>query len=358
MEQMNKHAQALSALGAAKGGKARAAALTAEERSDIARMAAEKRWSGERDQSVALAMPRETHPGILRIGDRQIPCSVLDNGLRVLSAGGVSRALGSRKVGRNQPPGEQTEVLPQLPPFLAAKNLQPFIPGDLLALLISPVRYKPWRGGRVGYGYEATLLPRICGVILDAHKAGALRSNQLRLVEIAELLLRGFAHVGIIALVDEATGYQAERAKDELMRILEAYISKALLPWTQRFPDDFFKEIYRLHGWQFREGHTRGPRIVGKLIRQLVYDQLPRGVIQELEVRNPQLPSGWRRHKHHQFLTEDIGHPHLNNQVASVMTLMRASTSKHEFMKLFARAFPKPGQGEQLELPESEEEVS
>lgn len=76
-------------------------------------------------------------------------------------------------------------------------------------------------------------------------------------------------------------------AKDALMKILEAYVNKALLPWTERFPSSFFKQIYRLHGWQFREGRTRGPRIVGKLINRLVYEQLPPGVLQELRQRNP-----------------------------------------------------------------------
>jgi hypothetical protein len=39
-------------------------------------------------------------------------------------------------------------------------------------------------------------------------------------------LLRGFARVGIIALVDEATGFQRDRTKDALSKILEAYIAK------------------------------------------------------------------------------------------------------------------------------------
>jgi hypothetical protein len=78
------------------------------------------------------------------------------------------------------------------------------------------------------------------------------------LAETAQLLLRGFAHVGIIALVDEATGYQAERARDELNKILEAYIAKELLPWTRRFPDEFFRQIYRLHGWEFQARKPEG----------------------------------------------------------------------------------------------------
>lgn len=348
-KERSEHARALSALGASKGGKARAAALNPEERKEIARLAAEKRW-GDLE-----GLPRETHTGVLKIGDKEIPCAVLDNGLRVFSSSGVSRVLGSRKKGITRPQLGGDEVSPQMPPFLASSLMRPFISGELMALLISPVRYKPKLGGRYALGYEATILPKICEVILDARNAEVLTQRQQQIIDTAELLLRGFARVGIIALVDEATGYQADRAKDELIKILEAYISKELLPWTRRFPPEFFEEIYRLQGWQFREGHLRGPRFVGKLINQLIYEKLPPGVLPELQRRNPTNESGYRRHRHHQFLTPDLGHPHLSNQVAAVTTLMRASENKDIFKRLFDRAFPKKGQQMPLALEEASE---
>jgi len=303
------------------------------------------------------ALPVETHAGVLPIADTQIGCGVLDNGIRVLSTRGVTRAFGGRKTGAGAKTGADSNGAPQLPPFLASAAIRPFISDDLLARLISPIEYRPKVGGRSAFGYEARLLPDICRVVLSARRAGALKHNQAKYADAAETLLNGLADVGIIALVDEATGYQADRAKDELMKILEAYISKALLPWTQRFPDDFFKELYRLHGWQFREGNKRGPRVVGRLIRKLVYEQLPRGVLQELEAKNPTLPSGWRRYKHHQFLTQDIGNPHLNSQVASVMTLMRVSDKKKQFFRLFDKAFsPNSRQPELPGLSDDENE--
>jgi len=344
-------ARELGRKGASKGGEARAKALTPEQRSEISRLAAEKRWDSE---SPRGPLPRETHTGVLRIADREIPCSVLEDGTRVFSTRGVNRAMGLRTTGG---PPRTMDGAPQLPRFLASKTLEPFISNDLRARLVSPLQYRPKHGGRTAYGYEATLLPMICGVILDAQRAGAVRENQSRLVETADILLRGFAHVGIIALVDEATGYQAERARDELNRILEAYISKELLPWTKRFPDEFFKQIYRLNGWQYKEGHHKRPRYVGRLVKQLIYKQLPPGVLVQLEKINPPAPKGYRLYKHHQFLTEDTGHPHLNKQIIEVTTLMRISDSKREFADLFGRAFPvQPEVGKQLAaLPEEKE---
>jgi len=153
--------------------------------------------------------------------------------------------------------------------------------------------------------------------------------------------MRGLAHVGIIALVDEATGYQAERARDDLNRILEAYISKELLPWTKRFPDEFFKCIYALHGWDYKEGGHKHPVHVGKLINELVYEPLPPGVLVELRKKNPN-EKGNRKYKHHQLLTADTGQPHLDKQIVSVTTLMRAARGdKGLFKELFRNAFPK-----------------
>ncbi len=332
-DQVTEAAQALSELGAAKGGRARAAALSAEDRREIARAAAVKRW-GDKGPNL----PKETHEGILKIGDREIPVSVLHNGTRVFSITGLSRAIGSRMKGGGR---SGVDGSFQLPPFLASATLRPFISNELLVPLMSPILYKPKQGGRAAVGYEATILPQICEVILDAEKAGVLRRHSSKIVQAAEILLRGFARVGIIALIDEATGYQADRARDELNKILEAYISKELLPWTKRFPDEFFKQLYRLRGWDYREGNHKRFRVVGKLVNKLIYEPLPPGVLKDLKHKNPPNEKGYRQFKHHQFLTPDIGNEHLSKQLVEVTTLMRVAESQGEFERLFRKAFPR-----------------
>jgi len=168
--------------------------------------------------------------------------------------------------------------------------------------------------------------------------------------------MRGLATVGIIALVDEVTGYQETRARDELNLILEKYIAAELLPWTKHFPDAFFKEIYRLHEWEYKPGSHKRPKYIGKLINELIYKQLPPGVLPELQRRNPVTPKGYRKHKHFQFLTEETGNPHLDKQIVSVMTLMRVADNKDAFYRLFERAFPRGPQQLPLFLEEPEEQ--
>lgn len=347
----SEHARALSELGAAKGGKTRAEALSPEDRSDIARYAAEKRWG-----SVASSVPKATHAGVLEIGELMIPCAVLDDGTRVLSERGVTKALGGKRGGAHWRRKREAGDGANLPVYLSANNLRPFINSELAMALSRPIRYKSVGGGAQANGVNAALLPQICDVLLKARDADELLPSQRKLATAADVLIRGLAHVGIIALVDEATGYQADRAKDELIKILAAYISKELLPWTKKFPDEFFQEIYRLHGWQFMEGHHKRPKYVGQLINKLIYDKLPPGVLPELRRRNPTMPSGYRRYRHHQFLTAEIGNPHLDKQVVKVTTLMQVSDDKHIFKRLFDKAFPQKGQQLPLALEESNED--
>lgn len=224
-------------------------------------------------------------------------------------------------------------------PFLSAANLQPFIP-PALRELDQPVMYRlPGSGNRM-VGYRAEVLPKTCGVYLDARAAGVLVAKQRAAADAAEVLLRGLAEVGIISLVDEATGYQDVRARQELQQILQVYVRAEFRPWVKRFPDEFFEEVYRLQGWEFRPGTSKRTPYVGKLIKHYIYEQLPEGVIHELERLNPTDDSGRRRKRHHQYLTADTGHPHLDKQISTVTTLMRIARNQAEFEDLFERAFP------------------
>ena len=234
-----------------------------------------------------------------------------------------------------------------MPPFLASDNLKPSISDDLREST-TPIVFRAPKGQRA-FGYDAALLPKVCEVYLEARDKKAALSSQRHIVETCDLLMRGLAHVGIIALVDEATGYQEDRARDELQKILAAYISEALLPWTKRFPDDFFRHIYRLQGWPYRPGSAKRTPYVGKLINKYIYDKLPNGVLDKLRGLNPPIRSGRRAHEHHQFLTADTGNVHLDRQTTAILTLMRISDSKDHYEALFDKAFPAPYQ--QLRLP-------
>lgn len=313
------------------GGRARAEALSASDRKQIARKASQARWNAV----------EATHIGEWKIRDLELPCAVLADGTRVISQGGIKAAFGPvtggwqmRKIATDEHSGD-------LPPFLVAGTLKYFISEDLRTLVSSPRRYRDPRGGPIRIGFEAKILPMVCEVWLKARDAGALTKIQLPVAERANILMRGLAHTGIIALVDEVTGYQYDRARLALSEILEKFISKELAVWAKRFPDDYYKQLFRLRQWSYDPGSSRRPAFAGKLTKDLVYKRLAPYVIEELERLNPKAEGGQRKARHHQWLTEDVGHPKLKEHLVKLIVLMEAADSWDEFVTKVNRVLPK-----------------
>ena len=86
---------------------------------------------------------------------------------------------------------------------------------------------------------------------------------------------------GLDALVDEATGYQYERADDALQVKLRAFIAEELREWEKTFPDELWQEFGRLTNWS-GPLHSR-PRWWGKLVIELIYDTLDPDVAKQFE---------------------------------------------------------------------------
>jgi hypothetical protein len=151
-------------------------------------------------------------------------------------------------------------------------------------------------------------------------------------------------------LVDEATGYQEVRNRQALQAILDAFLRHELAAWAKRFPDEFYREMFRLRGWEWKQVSVKRPILVGKLTNDVVYERLAPGILVELENRNPKDDRGRRAHRHHQWLTEDVGHPALAQHLHAVIGLMRASKDWSQFHSMLDRAFPRRGEVVQLEL--------
>ena len=314
----------------AKGGITRAARLSPEERKEIASKAADARWG--------VTLPQATHSGELVIGGRRIACAVLQNGKRVLTQETFLTAIG--RAAKAKAGTGSLKLIDGLPPFLVAENLKPFV-SDELKQSTTPIVFRTVKGGRA-FGYDAMLLPMVCEVYVNARDDAKLLKGQEHIAAACYVLMKGLARVGIIALVDEATGYQEQRAKDELARILEAYVQEEYRRWTRMFPEEFFRQIYRVHGWPYKPGNAKRTPFVGHLINKYVYGQLPPGVLEELRRLNPVTERGYRKRKHFQYLTADTGNEHLDRQIMTITTLMRISDNKQELERNIAKAFGGP----------------
>lgn len=297
--------------------------------------------SVQADRAVSPCRPKVGFSGILKLADMSIPCAVLSDGRRVLSENGIARALlGGRSGASKRKKKAAGAAGRHLPLFVAPKQLDPFISQELREGPLRPVEYVEGRATVIGY--EANILGAVCEIWLSARAAGALQRQQLEKANRAERMLQSLRHIGIISLVDEATGYQQYRARDELQQILSAYIAEELMPWTKRFPDAFYEQLHRVWGWPYAPGNHRRNSYIGKLTNTLIYQQLPPGVLKELQERNPRDPKTKKRPRtHHEHLTPDLGHRSLDLQITAVTTLLRATPTgrKDEFTRLFLNAF-------------------
>jgi hypothetical protein len=312
--------------GRVRSGKARMEMLSPEEKSELGRRAAASRWAGR----IPPTLHRATHVGELAIGDSLIPCAVLEDGTRVVSERGLVKSFGGKRGGYYWRQKRANRDGASLPPVLIANNLKPFIDKDLELALSERFLYRGGRGA-AAHGLRAELYPKICEVYLRARDAGVLTAGQQDIAKAADILMRALAHTAITALVDEATGYQYERPRDALQKILEAFIAKELRPWIHTFPDDFYRHLFRLRGLRYPDDSVKRPRYFGHLTNNIVYARLAPKVLEELKRVTPRKPDGRLKHHLHRRLTEDLGHPKLREHLASVVSLMKISPNYAQF---------------------------
>ena len=315
--------------------------------STIAPRARRKQSVASSDAETDAGPPNEaTHKGTLQIGPVSIPCAVLRDGTRVLSENGIANALGGRSGAAKRLKTAAAEAGAHVPVFLASKSLSDYVSKELVDGPLKPISYIS--GDSEVIGYQAEALPEICNIWLQARQDGVLNEQQADRAQAAEIVMRGLANLGVIALIDEATGYQDTRDRDALQAILDKYLQKEFAAWAKRFPDAFYREIFRLRGWSWNAMSVARPGVVGRYTNDIVYERLAPGILEELQRLNPSQEDRGRAHKHHQYLTDDIGHPALAQHLHAVIGLMRASATWDQFKTLLDRAFPK--KGTQLDL--------
>lgn len=331
--------------GRAAGGRARAKALSPERRKEISAAA-------QRAKAEIKKLPKATHGSAehpLRIGDIEIPCYVLEDGTRVLSQrgfiDGVGMSQGSSKT------GDARHVA-----LLESEAVKPFVNSELLPLLKNPIRFQNPRGGGAAFGYPATVLADYCDAVLAARRAGTLSPRQSQVAEKCEILVRGFARVGIIALVDEATGYQKDRAKDALAQILEAFVAKELQPYMKTFPVDYYEQLFRLYGLQYPPIGNKSwrPGFLGNVTNEVVYRRLAPDLLPELKKAASKAE---RKSKLHQWLTQGIGHPKLREHLSSLVAILKLSKSPQEFMQNVDMVHPRYGDTVPMVLTSPEDEA-
>ncbi len=285
-------------------------------------------------------LPRKNadYSGVLKIGDVELNCFVTDDGERYISGRSITGAIGMK--GRGQ----------GMARISSNSTLKPYINKELALAISSPVEITN-KGAIPTHGYKADTLADICDAILEARKNNQLKTEQeARYGQYAEILVRGFARVGITALVDEATGYQYVRDKQALHKILDKFLQDEKRKWSKTFPDEFWFKLIKIKGYPSYMALKR-PAFVGHWVNDIVYNRLAPGIRAKLNEINPRIrETGRRKGTHTQHLTEDYGVPELKTHLDKTMVLMDASSNKAEFEKLLNKSMPKYGDTIQMDL--------
>lgn len=276
----------------------------------------------------------------LIIGEIEIPCYVLEDGKRVIVQRGLYKALGINRGGVSEKYKEFGGGA-RLVRFLDQNSLISLFDGDLKAVLKNPIIFKI--NNTVHYGYEATLLQEITKQVSKAYLKGDLMPGQDEIGSTAEALYDAFAKVGIIALVDEVTGYQEVREKNALQVFLQKFLEDEKGKWVKTFPDEFFEAIFKMKNWNWEMANKgKKPQVVGHYINNYVYSRLAPEVLSELRKLNPKNEDGNRKGKHTQWIDIDFGHPKLKEHL-SILTAFAKATGYNwsNWNRMVERALPK-----------------
>lgn len=328
--------------GRAVGGRARAEKLDEETRKEIGQKAVAARWEKAKKMS---SLPAAILTGAeVDLAGMKIPCAIVEvpeggEPLRVITETGLTNAMfGGRSGASIEAKKASKEAGSPLPVFLSPQGLRSFVDEVFRGEPPEPIEYV--ENGKIMRGYDASILPAVCEVWLRARDAGALQKQQLDKAKKAELLTRGLARVGIIALIDEATGYQKYRAKDSLAKILEAFVAKELQPWVKKFPPEFYEQMFRLRKLDFPKDSPKRPQYFGTLTNNIIYRRLAPYVWKELKQKVAKDERGRARQKMHQYLTPEVGDPRLLSLISSVTTIMKLSRDWPDFMSKLDRIHP------------------
>lgn len=155
-----------------------------------------------------------------------------------------------------------------------------------------------------------------------------LTDRQKEIAANANKFLRATAKIGIIALVDEATGYQYDRPLDALQFKLNLYLAEEMREWEKTFPDELWVQFGRLTNWK-GSLHSR-PKYWGKLVNELVYSYLDKDVYNYLKSNKPK-PIG--NLSYHRWLTSQYGLKKLMEHMWQLIGMASACNSMEELRR-------------------------
>lgn len=274
----------------------------------------------EMTQEEIDELPFAKWRGKIDLGGNELDCYVLSDERRVLSSGSTTKAIANVDRG-------------SLQDYIGQKALNPYIDKD--KVLQETIRFSIPGTQWAAIGITTEHFESICrGYVRALYDGANLTERQREIAIRCAMLTAGLVRTGLDALVDEATGYQYERAEDALQVKLRAFIAEELRAWEKTFPDELWEEFGRLTGW--KTPLQSRPKWWGKLVTELIYDTLDTDVATYLKENKP--PPGVRWHSQ---LTENVGVRQLVSRCFEVIGMAKTCDDIHELRQRVAQHYGK-----------------
>lgn len=297
--------------GRAKGGIARAKALTDEELVAIAKKGAIARWG-----------IKATHKGNFKDDfGIDVECYVLDDEIKtaVINQIGMGLAIGLSPRGN------------AFPRFLASRGMSEVIGAQLAEKLSKPIKFQ-WTS--VGaphsisvHGFDVTLLIDVCKAIIQAEEEGKLNFQQKHTAKQAHIIINASAKAGIQNLVYKLAGYDATR--QEVVNAFKLFIREEAREYEKEFPDQLYQQWYRLY--ELPTPGKNKPWKFKHLTVDQVYKPLAKSNGKILQLAQTQRATGQERYKKlHQFLSE-IGVKALRQHLGELIGIAKLSKDRADY---------------------------
>lgn len=259
-----------------------------------------------------------------------LPCYVLDDGQRIFRLSNLTKALRGIEHGK-------------FGNYLAASNIQKYLPERLWPLNDEEHDRTPQGiiefefNEKMEKGYNSEDFIDVCSAFVQANLNNEeLSEAQKEMAKNANKFILATSKIGIIALIDEATGFQYERDALELQMKLNYFITDEARDWEKTFPDELWYEFGRLTNW--KGSIKKRPKYWGKLVNALIYDCLDKDVAEYLRENKPPKYTG---QKYFQWLNEEFGTKELTQHIWQIIGMAKTCESINELKDLASKKFNK-----------------
>lgn len=215
-----------------------------------------------------LELHPNTNIGKIILSDTlEIECYVLENGSRVITKQGIQKTLGISN--KNNNGFSLEDIILSSEVKKSQEKFEYFLP--IKKALQNNFKSTSQQNTRF---YDVEVLITICSHINRMKLLGFLPDELDWLHVTSEKIRDAFSKLGIIAFVDDATGYTKFRKQNEYVEKLKLLLSEDAGEWEKCFTTDFYEIFWKFWGNRKKFDGSKKQQFFRALMEKYVYTPL------------------------------------------------------------------------------------